>query len=563
MKEKTQQIHWFWLFFLFLSILGAIKCLIIGTDVDEQYAITMSYRMVCGDSMFLEMWEPHQTSGFLAAIFIKLFLSVTGNVNYLVIYLRMIGLAIQFIISIFLYCTMKRIFSQNVAFCMSFFFFNTISKNTPIPEFTNMLLWFSVLSFLCLIRFVADEKRSIWWLIFAGIFLSLSVLSYPTSILAVIPALAGIFLVSRQEKRLKNCAVYMGTCVCCGTVYLLYFLSHMSLNDFLYGLRQMSTDGSHSVNLLSRLTGYGQDIVKIAPHMLAAGGVTCIIWIFVKFVLKKKYSFLLCLLLGTCLEQVYVWVFKDSYIKFPCLFYFVLFIIGISRYRKRRGDGNSAGGSVYRAMFWFGSMVGVFLWVASLLISNTHMYDTVEYMMVGFIVSIGYMEHDYEDGRLWWKFAVLVLLGTILLRRGYYIYYTYGKDTIWVEKQKILQGPLQGVYGRWSEGVSYNTASEIMDEYVPYGCKILFVGTDVLLYLYGEHQVSNFSTICTPTFDERLYTYWERYPEKYPEYIVWDATMSSGLFAPDSTVEERLLSNCDLVAEEDNWRIYRCLNIQD
>lgn len=255
-----------------------------GQDVDEQYAVAMAYRMVCGDRMFLEMWEPHQTSGFLSAVFIKLFMVLTGGIDYLVIYLRVVGVVIQFIISVFLYDTMKKFFPKDVALGMAFFFYNTISKNSPVPEFTNMLLWFSVITFLCLMRFVENHNFAIKWLVWAGIFSSLLVLSYPTCILAVIPVLIGIWVVSEQKQRLKNCAGYMGICACCGIAYLLYFLSHMSVAELMFGFGQMCTDGSHSTTLLNKIDGYvREDMLNLASHMLISIGMAFAIRLLIMF----------------------------------------------------------------------------------------------------------------------------------------------------------------------------------------------------------------------------------------------------------------------------------------
>ncbi|MDE7251801.1 MAG: glycosyltransferase family 39 protein [Acetatifactor sp.] len=555
MKEKLQPFNLFWLFFLMLSILGTIRIVMFGQDVDEQYAVAMAYRMVCGDRMFLEMWEPHQTSGFLAAVFIKLFMILTGGIDYLVIYLRVVGVVIQFIISVFLYDTMKKFFSKDVALGMAFFFYNTISKNSPVPEFTNMLLWFSVITFLCLMRFVENHNFAIKWLVLAGIFSSLLVLSYPTCILAVIPVLIGIWVVSEQKQRLKNCAGYMGTCACCGIAYLLYFLSHMSIAEFMFGFGQMCTDGSHSATLLNKLAGYvREDMLKLAPHMLISVGMACAIWFLIMFFQHKRCDFLMCLLLSSCLEQGYVWIFQDNRLKFPSIFYFVLLVIGVFRYIKSNRLGLGEDALQYKSMFWFGSIMALFIWIAALLTSNTYLYDTVEYTMVGLIAAIGYTEYEYKENKWWWKAVILVLLGVALFRRGYLMYYTYGKDTVFVTKQKAVSGPLAGIYCRWSEGVNYNLSSELIKQYIPEGSNVLFVGTDVVLYLQGEQQVSNFSTICTPTFDERLYTYWEHYPKKYPEYVVWDTGI---YFRPSEEMTNRLLTDCMLIAEEENWRIYR------
>ena len=52
------------------SILAALKCILVGIQVDEEYAVSMSYRMLLGDRLFAEIWDPHQTSAFLMEFFL-------------------------------------------------------------------------------------------------------------------------------------------------------------------------------------------------------------------------------------------------------------------------------------------------------------------------------------------------------------------------------------------------------------------------------------------------------------------------------------------------------------
>lgn len=58
---------------IFLTVMATIKALFFGLDRNEAYVVTVAYRLVQGDRLFLEMWEPHQTSAILSAVFIKLF----------------------------------------------------------------------------------------------------------------------------------------------------------------------------------------------------------------------------------------------------------------------------------------------------------------------------------------------------------------------------------------------------------------------------------------------------------------------------------------------------------
>ena len=47
------------------SILAAIKCIFVGLQMDEEYAYTLSYRLIKGDRLLTQVWDPHQTSAFL------------------------------------------------------------------------------------------------------------------------------------------------------------------------------------------------------------------------------------------------------------------------------------------------------------------------------------------------------------------------------------------------------------------------------------------------------------------------------------------------------------------
>ena len=67
------------------------------------------YRLAMGDRLLLEMWEPHQTSAIFTAVFIKLFLMITGGINYLNLFLRVVSFLIQGGVAVFLYKTLRKV----------------------------------------------------------------------------------------------------------------------------------------------------------------------------------------------------------------------------------------------------------------------------------------------------------------------------------------------------------------------------------------------------------------------------------------------------------------------
>ena len=147
----------FWKIICILAIIAyTAKNLFIGADTDEGYGIMAGYRLAMGDRLLLEMWEPHQTSAIFTAVFIRLFVMLTGGVNYLNLFLRLVFFPIQAGVSVFLYKTIRRTVPQmdeNVAALMGLLYYVTTPKSIFIPEYSNLHNWFFALMVLCLLRY--------------------------------------------------------------------------------------------------------------------------------------------------------------------------------------------------------------------------------------------------------------------------------------------------------------------------------------------------------------------------------------------------------------------------
>ena len=114
----------------------------------------------------------------------------------------------------------------------------------------------------------------------------------------------------------------------------------------------------------------------------------------------------------------------------------------------------------------------------------------------------------------------LLFVGLAVIHKGFLLYNIYGHDTIFVTRQKAEEGPMAGIYGRYSDGYEYNIRGRLLDEFIPRGSKVLIASHKSIMYLQEDYVICNYSTISTPTIDERLFQYWTLYPDKVPEYIV-------------------------------------------
>lgn len=538
-----------------LSAMATLRGVFFFTETDEQYAITMAYRMASGDRMFLEMWEPHQTSAFLGALLIKVYMVITGGVDGLVLYLRLASALIQLLISVFLFSTMKEYCSKKIAFVGALFYYNSVSKYTLTIDFTSMVMWFSMLMFLCLLRYYLGNKRWEGWLVFAGISTSLLVLTYPTCVMVVIPTGLGICYLCEKKEERKKVFWYIGTCFACGVCWLTYFLTKMSLQDFMYGISQMLSDSSHKVSVIQKVTGYKNDLLSVIPYAVVSIIGALIVWILFRLC-KKQCSFLHVLMLSMIVQQICIYFGPSASVKFPNIFYAFLVAIGFYGYFQRERYGISRNDCVYSAVFWFGSVTALCVFIAALTASNMRFYESNEYMMIGCIAAMAYMEHSGEKKQSWGYIIGIALVLVVVVRKGYLMQHFWGVDTIFVTKQKALEGPMAGIYCRYGDGFDYNMRGLILDQYIPDGSTIMYVGIETLAYLQGEYEISNFSVISTPTIDDRLFEYWERFPEKYPEYIVWEDKIPY-LFTPSDSVKEKMLQGAELLIEDEGIHIWK------
>lgn len=125
----TALLHNLWKYLLLAaSIVATVKIIFFGFDIDEQYAVSMAYRLVQGDRMFLEMWEPHQTSAFFSAAFLWLYMQLFHTLKYSVLFLRIVGVVTQLLISILTYRTFRKFVTENTAFVIAVFYYNIIPK---------------------------------------------------------------------------------------------------------------------------------------------------------------------------------------------------------------------------------------------------------------------------------------------------------------------------------------------------------------------------------------------------------------------------------------------------
>lgn len=566
-----------WTFLMVLCIVTALKILFAGYDVDEQYAVAMAYRMLKGDLLLTDMWEPHQTSGFLCTLLMLPYLALFSTTTGIFLYLRFCGLLLHGLTAFFLYRTLRRRFAPGYAFLLGCIAFFTLPKLMFLPEFSNLQTDFLLWAVLCLLRYYDPDlsrrdKPSLGYLYAAGSFMALEVLTYPSTILAFLAAFLCMFRY-RGRRGHSAAAELLGLllpCVLGAAAFLAVLLSYIPLSELGSLIGIVSSDGSHSAPLTQRLLQHAQSLEQLALFFLLYALIAAGLLLICRFCAKKPFpAAAWCFLLLGCtlLGQICIWLFAEQYPNYPMAEYFFLPVLLLAALLRHQVSASPTLG------FFVLTPLAAFLGI--LLFSNHPLLVSLPFLtpcVVG-ILSLPELqeyqqlpaetdaaEHNQKStGRLRLMPQTLLVLWVcvLLFGRCYMLRTTGGTHyTVFEELSLMRQGPAAGLIADTPSVIHYRDNYRLVTESLPDGAKVFYMGTDTDLYLMKDLEFCTPSTICSPTFDDKILLYFEQHPEKEPEYVVCDG----GLLYTDPWVLSYIQEHCleTPVAVNDYLQIYQC-----
>ncbi len=525
---------------ILLTFLGFLKSIFISLDIDEAYAVAQAYRFVQGDRLLAEMWEPHQFSLFGAAPFIRFFLTVTGSVEYLVIFLRTVGILLHILVGVVFFRALCRTPLQKpVSIALFLIHLNFLPKWVQMPEFELIHYWCLILMAACLIFYLYGKKNPAYpfW---AGLFLVLSACSYPTMVLLYPAYLAAWILPEKRQEGKRSFRaplLFTAGCALGGGSLLAYLLSYQSIPDLMENLSNIFLDQSHTYYTQSeKWTMYlGQilDQLKTYSLNLIIGAVlTCLSYFLQKkrtgqaekrsdliltaFLLAAGVMFLQ-FLLGVIFGDRNLFFLQSRYvaISLPAL------VIGIRR-RKELG------------IWLYGLLIPAYLSLfAVLLVTNMDTNTSYAKLFAGvlgsiILYSLCLKERNRErSGSLSLGLGVSVsfLFLGLLVSRLLLIRVTGCLPlTVNARLEKMEYGAEKGIYVLEDRARIWNENYPLLQEILEPGDKLLYVGAENLIYLTGDCEVASPSTQGTNVYNEMFLKYFRLHPEKLPDLIVIDKT---------------------------------------
>ena len=213
-----------------------VRQIFVGLEIDEPYALALGFRLVQGDRLFAQMWEPHQLCSLPPALLVAAYLGITGTTTGLLVFVRAVLLACKAALSWAFYREFARDLGKSGAGLAALVLFLYTPKWFLGPDYIGQQFLFTVAAFLCFHHYVTRGFRRPWLVAVGAVFACLSFLAYPQSAAAFPVLWLSLFLLGRRggEPRFlgipRGAWVLLGTCAVCGGAFLAWALAGMGFD---------------------------------------------------------------------------------------------------------------------------------------------------------------------------------------------------------------------------------------------------------------------------------------------------------------------------------------------
>jgi hypothetical protein len=519
--------------FLFACLLTCIKRILTGYDLDEQYAVTLAYRIISGDILIKEMWEPHMFSGLFTAIPVWIYLQIRGNADYLVIFLRIFGLLIQGLVTLCWFTVMKDKTNRFGALFSAAGIFFVLPKLIQSPEFANMEIWFLILTGLLILA--AQKREKAIYYMAAGVSFLIVMCAYPSCIL-----LLPLYLVVIAKK--KNMAWFLLPSIVFGLGTLLYLLLFVGAGNLLPNVKHILSDGSHAGGFASKILGYLGEMPALLLHLVIYALIGALISALIvlmgnmvpgpekketriKFKSKEYlYLSLAFFVIAAFLDQLRFWLVLRVPNVHPQYRFAALFLAGIILFAMMEKEQRKKWKDSF-LLFAVASFIG---FAAILALTNLDIKATLVHLLPGCLLCLAFAGEVYDAfrGNKALRVVVTIAIFSTILVNYFGINWLIrinnegAHEDLHYGKKLSVSGPAKGIYCGYLDGMESNSNYELFTENIPEGARLLYVGPNSTFYLYHNYEICEPSVISTPTYDRGAIEYYEMNPQKSADYIV-------------------------------------------
>ena len=148
-----------------LALAALVRTMFLGLEIDEEYALSLGFRLVRGDRLFYSMWEPHQLAALPPALLIGLFTAVAGTTTGVLLFVRGAVLAVKLALAVWFYRSLRVALGGRCAYLLALAVLAFTPKWFLGPDYVSQQFHFTLAAFLFLYGYYAPgprQYRGLW-----------------------------------------------------------------------------------------------------------------------------------------------------------------------------------------------------------------------------------------------------------------------------------------------------------------------------------------------------------------------------------------------------------------
>lgn len=510
------------------SLVVMVRSAFVGLEIDEEYALSLGYRLVSGDRLFYSMWEPHQLSSLPAAALLAVFIGITGGTTGVLVFFRLVVLVCKAGMSYVFYREFRRDLGRPAALLAALVLFAFVPKWFLGPDYTGQQFHWTLAAFLCLHHYVTRGCRQLWLVPLGAVCACFGYLAFPQSAAAFAVLWVGMLILGKRrgEPKARGAWVLLGSCAVCGAAFLVYALSGVgfSISLLLNRLTLILHDPQYNFTTAERMALLAGQALTVARSLLwpllASAVLSAALYLIKRqpITAGRLLNFWAALAAVQCLLRAV----KDGSLD-ERQFVPVVVLAGAWAFWQGRGRPGNA------ELFWLGYLPGLAAYAMILRSTLLGLAPTFMYLtwpaVCGMLALVNHAD-DAKARRAEGMLCLAAMLAFLLVCRVWCVQTTGWKaaDVTDTPLVRITTGPAKGIYADAKAADMQECLCEALQPYA--GQPILqAIGEQHglgFLMADGTLQVAQASVISGTDSDPRFEQYYADVPSKEPRVILYD-----------------------------------------
>lgn len=510
------------------SLVVMARSAFVGLEIDEEYALSLGYRLVSGDRLFYSMWEPHQLSSLPAAALLAVFIGITSGTTGVLVFFRLVVLVCKAGMSYVFYREFRRDLGRPAALLAALVLFAFVPKWFLGPDYTGQQFHWTLAAFLCLHHYVTRGCRQLWLVPLGAVCACFGYLAFPQSAAAFAVLWVGMLILGKRrgEPKARGAWVLLGSCAVCGAAFLVYALSGVgfSISLLLNRLTLILHDPQYNFTTAERMALLAGQALTVARSLLwpllASAALSAALYLIKRqpITAGRLLNFWAALAAVQCLLRAV----KDGSLD-ERQFVPVVVLAGAWAFWQGRGRPGNA------ELFWLGYLPGLAAYAMILRSTLLGLAPTFMYLtwpaVCGMLALVNHAD-DAKARRAEGMLCLAAMLAFLLVCRVWCVQTTGWKaaDVTDTPLVRITTGPAKGIYADAKAADMQECLCEALQPYA--GQPILqAIGEQHglgFLMADGTLQVAQASVISGTDSDPRFEQYYADVPDKEPRVILYD-----------------------------------------